>query len=148
MARQTFFSFHYDRDVSRAYVVRNSWVTQDRIDAGFFDASLWEDAQTTGSTAVHNLIDEGLKGTSVTVVLLGLETSTREYVQYEIDQSIARGNGLFGVWINAIKNLDGATDAAGANPLPSGYPTYRWVADDGYTNFGSWVEAAAKAAGK
>jgi hypothetical protein len=36
----------------------------------------------------------------------------------------------------------------GANPLPAGYKTYLWNKDDGYTNFGSWVEAAAKAAGK
>lgn len=30
MARKTFFSFKYKDDVSRAMVVRNSWVTQEK----------------------------------------------------------------------------------------------------------------------
>ena len=41
MARRVFFSFHYERDIWRANVVRNSWLTKDREAAGFFDASLW-----------------------------------------------------------------------------------------------------------
>ena len=45
MARRVFFSFHYERDIWRANVVRNSWVTQDREAAGFWDASLWEEAK-------------------------------------------------------------------------------------------------------
>ena len=37
MARKTFFSFHFERDIS-ASQVRNSWVTEkDREDAGFWD---------------------------------------------------------------------------------------------------------------
>ena len=42
MAIQTFFSFHFKDDNSRAGVVRNSWVTQDRKAAGFFDSAEWE----------------------------------------------------------------------------------------------------------
>src|SRR3990172_610485 len=113
MARRVFFSFHYERDVSRANVVRNSWVTQDREAAGFFDAGLWEEAKRKGDAAIKKMIDDALQNTSVTAVLIGKETSSRPYVQYEIDQSMARGNGLVGVWINAIKNLAGETDEAG-----------------------------------
>ena len=148
MARRVFFSFHYERDVSRANVVRNSWVTQDREAAGFFDAGLWEEAKRKGDAAIKKMIDDALQNTSVTAVLIGKETSSRPYVQYEIDQSMARGNGLVGVWINAIKNLAGETDEAGPNPLSSKYKVYAWNRDDGYTNFGAWVEEAAKAAGK
>ncbi len=39
MARRVFFSFHYERDVWRAGQVRNSWVTKDREEAGFWDAA-------------------------------------------------------------------------------------------------------------
>lgn len=148
MARRVFFSFHFQRDIFRANVVRNSWVTQDRDAAGFFDASLWEDAQTRGAAAVRALIDDGLKNTSVTAVLIGRETSSRDYVKYEIEQSIARGNGLLGVRIEKIKNLKGELDEAGSNPLPSQYPLYFWNNDKGYENFGAWVEKAAKAAGR
>lgn len=92
MARRAFFSFHYERDVWRASVVRNSWVTKpDREAAGFFDAGIWEEAKKRGDAAIKKLIDDALVGTTVTAVLIGAETSTRMYVKYEIDQSVARG---------------------------------------------------------
>ncbi|WP_448235948.1 TIR domain-containing protein [Microbacterium paulum] len=148
MARRAFFSFHFQNDIFRANVVRNSWVTRDREAAGFFDASLWEEAQTRGDSAIRALIDEGLKNTSVTVVLIGRETASRSYVKYEIEQSIARGNGLLGIRIEKIKDIRGNVDEAGPNPLPNEYPVYLWNKDDGYTNLGTWIERAARAAGK
>ena len=148
MTRRAFFSFHYERDLTRANVVRNSWVTQDRKAAGFFDASLWEEAKKKGDAQIKKMIDDALVNTSVTAVLIGSQTADRKYVQYEIDESIDRGNGLLGVRIHKIKNLNGDTDSWGSNPLPSGYSVYDWKDDDGYANFGSWVEAAAKAAGR
>lgn len=52
MARRVFFSFHYERDVWRASVVRQSWRTKpDRESAGFFDAGLWEEAKQKGEAA-------------------------------------------------------------------------------------------------
>ena len=46
MARRVFFSFHYERDVWRANVVRKSWVTKpDRKTAGFIDAAEFEKIQ-------------------------------------------------------------------------------------------------------
>lgn len=147
MARRVFFSFHYDRDVWRASVVRNSWLTKDREAAGFFDAGIWEEAKKKGDAAIKAMIDSALKNTSVTAVLNGQETATRTYVKYEIDQSIARGNGLLGVRIEKIGNSKGQVDEAGPNPLPAKYPIYLWNKNEGYKNFGAWVEAAAKAAG-
>lgn len=149
MARRVFFSFHYERDVWRASVVRNSWVTKpDRETAGFFDAGMWEEAKRKGDAAIKKLIDDALIGTTVTAVLVGAETSARAYVRYEIDQSIARGNGLLGIRIHNIKDTAGRTDSWGSNPLPSGYAVYDWVNDNGYENLGAWVEAAAKKAGR
>jgi MTH538 TIR-like domain (DUF1863) len=149
MARRVFFSFHYERDISRANVVRQSWRTKpDRESAGFFDAGLWEEAKRKGDAAIKKMIDEALQNTSVTAVLLGQETATRNYVKYEIERSIARGNGIVGVWIYKIRNLVGITDEPGSNPLPSKYKVYAWNNDKGYENFGSWVEEAARAAGR
>jgi hypothetical protein len=148
MARRVFFSFHYERDIWRANTVRNSWVTQDREAAGFFDAGLWEEAKRKGDAAIKRMIDNALRNTSVTAVLIGNQTANRSYVKYEIEQSIDRGNGLLGVRIEKIKNSRGALDEAGPNPLPSKYKVYRWNTDEGYKNFGAWVEAAAKAVGK
>lgn len=149
MARRVFFSFHYERDVWRGSIVRNSWVTKpDRESAGFFDAGMWEEAKKKGDAAIKKMIDDAMVGTTVTAVLIGSETASRAYVKYEIGQSVARGKGLLGIRIHNIKDMAGRTDSLGANPLPSGYPVHDWVSDDGYTNLGVWVEAAAKRAGR
>jgi hypothetical protein len=162
MARQTFFSFHYERDVWRAGQVRNSWVTQDRQSAGFWDAAAWEEVKKKGDSAIESWIDKQLDGTSVTVVLIGAETSTRKYVGTEIVKSRNKGNGMLGVYIHNLKDANSKTDSRGANPfdnwyveqggtktlLSQLYPTYDWVTDNGRSNIGSWIEAAAKKAGR
>lgn len=146
MARKVFFSFKYD-DVSRAMVVRNSWVTQGRESAGFIDKADFEEVKRQGDQAIKNWINKQLEGTSVTVVLVGEETCSSRWVQYEIDQSIARGNGLIGVDISKIKDLQGNTSER-CGQIPSGYDFYLWNKDDGYNNIGSWVEQAAKNVGR
>lgn len=146
MARKVFFSFKY-KDVSRAMVVRNSWVTQGKQAAGFIDAADFEDLEKQGDDAVKAWIDAQLVGTSVTVVLVGAETCGSKWVNYEIEQSKERGNGLLGIDISKIKDLQGnTTDRCGQ--IPSGYSFYLWNKEDGYTNMGTWIEEAAKAAGK
>lgn len=146
MARKVFFSFHYGRDISRANVVRNSWLTKDKGTAGFIDASLWEEAKAKGDAAIKKLIDDQMIGTTVTAVLIGSETAQRTYVKYEIAKSLERGNGLLGIYIHNIKDLNGNTASKGTNPLADGFPTYDWVVGNGYANLGTWVEAAYKAA--
>lgn len=152
--RQTFFSFHFERDAWRAGQVRNSWVTKDRLAAGFWDAAKWEEVKLKSEEKIKAWIDEQMAGTSVTVVLIGKETSSREYVAYEIQRSIELRKGLLGVRIHDLKRpkpgSPGETevDTAGDNPLPKGYPVYDWVKDDGRANLGQWIEDAAKAAGR
>lgn len=142
MAHRTFFSFHYERDVQRASVVRKSSMTKSAIDPEWIEAGIWEEAKTKGDAAIKKLIAEALIGTSVTAVLIGAQTSNRRWVQEEIEQSEKRGNGLFGIFIHNIKNFDQQTDYKGTNPLPWKYATYDWVYDDGYNNLGKWVDAA------
>lgn len=162
MARRVFFSFHYERDIWRANVVRQSWVTQDREAAGFWDASLWEEAKRSGDEAIKRMIKKGLANTSVTAVLIGAETSSRRWVDHEIKASYGVGNGLLGVYIHNINDQDLRTDSKGSDPFASIYiernnrrvyftelySTYDWLFNDGYENFSSWVEKAAKAAGR
>jgi len=161
MARRTFFSFHYERDGWRAGQVRNCWVTQDRESAGFWDAASWESVKKKGEDAIHAWIDDQMKGTSVTVVLIGAETSQRQYVGYEIKKSHEKSNGILGIYIHNMKDVNSHTDPKGANPfanwsiqrdgqkalLSEIYPTYDWVNDNGRGNISSWIEAAAKKAG-
>lgn len=145
MARKVFFSFHYQRDLWRVNVVRNSGAIEGFSAAGFHDASLWEETKWKGDVAVKRLIGSALEGTSVTVVLIGAETAHRKYVSYEVEQSIARQNGILGIRINNIKDKDGCTDPAGPVPaalIATGAPIYTWE----YGRLGEWVEEAYRKA--
>lgn len=147
MARRVFFSFHYQRDIWRVNVVRNSGVVIGSAAAGFVDASLWEEAKKKGDAEIKKLIDEGLKNTSVTVVLIGAKSAGRKYINYEIEKSIERGNGILGIHIHNIKNQNGETDDKGAVPqklIDGGYKVYNWPFDN--EKFAKWVEEAYQAA--
>ncbi len=159
MTRKVFFSFHFERDAWRAGQVRNSNITRD--DAGYMDAASWEEVKKGGKVAIERWINDQLDGTSVTVVLIGAETDTREYVKYELEQSWKKGNGILGIYIHQLKDAKGYTDVKGSNAfgtfIKNGddklffyqrFNTYDWKDDDGYKNFDSWVELAAKQAGK
>jgi len=146
MARRVFFSFKY-KDVSRAMVVRNSWVAQGKEAAGFVDAADFEKLKRQGDTAIKNWVDNQLKGTSVTVVLVGKETCTSRWVKYEIEKSIEIGNGLLGIDVSKIKDLQGNTSER-CDRIPKGHSFYLWNNHDGYKNMGDWIEKAAKDAGR
>jgi hypothetical protein len=143
MARRVFFSFHYQRDLWRVNVVRNSGAIEGIAAGGFHDALLWEETRRKGDVVVKQLIDSVLDSTTVTVVLIGAETANRKYVSYEIEQSAAQGNGILGIRINNIKDKDGRTDLPG--PVPAaliriGATVYTWE----YGKLGDWVDKAYK----
>lgn len=144
--RRVFFSFKY-RDVSRAMVVRNSWVTQGKQAAGFVDKADFEKIKRQGDQAIKRWINQQLHGTSVTVVLVGQYTCNSRWVKYEINKSIERGNGLLGIDISKIEDLQGNTSER-CGKMPKGYPFYLWNKNNGYENMGAWIEEAAKQAGK
>jgi len=146
MARKVFFSFKY-KDVSRAMVIRKSWVTQGKEAAGFIDAADFEEVKKQGDNAIKNWIDKQLSGTSVTVVLVGEKTCNSRWVKYEIEKSIEIGNGLLGIDVSKIKDLQGNTSER-CGKIPKGYDFYLWNSDDGYNNMGDWIEKAAEEAGR
>ena len=144
--RKVFFSFKYE-DVTRAMVVRNSWVTQGKEAAGFIDKAEFEKVEKQGDQAIQNWIDRQIDGTSVTVVLVGAKTLSSRWVNYEIKKSINRGNGLLFVDISKIEDLQGKTTER-SGTIPNEYPLYLWIKDDGYNNLGNWIEKTAKEAGR
>lgn len=163
MARHVYSSFHY-ADVWRANVVRNSSTVQAvGTEVGFYDHSLWEKAKTQGNAAIKKLIDDGMAGAGVTIVLVGSETYRRKWVLYEVEKSHTDRMGLLAIHINSIRDQSGLTKQLGPNPLDyvttnhplwgqqrlsDTYRTYDWIRDDGYHNAGRWIEEAAKAAGR
>jgi len=199
MARTVYFAFHYQRDIMRAQVVKQHHVTKGNYTAaGFFDGSLEEKAKKQGDEIVRRMIDSGLGGASLLCVLIGKETYTRRWVDYEIFESIELGMGVLGIRIHQVSSLSVGADQAGPNPfdflgygrnsnnpgklypmvkyesdwkdalyqlpiteatapylagrdkpvLSSIFSVYDWISDNGYSNFATWVEAAARDAGR
>ena len=132
----------------------------DREAAGFFDAAEQEEVKRQSPAAIKRWIDDQLQHTSVTAVLIGEETADREFVQYEIEKSIERGNALLGIRIDSLKNRQSKTGSRGENPLAHYvmevgseevplsdiFPTYRWKEDNGKQNMSEWVEEAVESA--
>ena len=118
-ARRIYFGFDYeDVKTFRANVVRNHDVIKRDIEGvGFFDASIWEDAELHGAAAVKKLINAELENTSVTCILIGTGTWQRRWVRYEILKSYHRDNLLFGVHINSIRDKNQQTFLQGSNPF-------------------------------
>lgn len=167
MIRKVFFSFHYEWDFWRAWVVRNSNVVRSSrvIDekTGYLDYADWESVKRRGDQAIRNWIDDQLNGTSVTVVLIGAATSTREYVKYELQQSWKKGNGILGIFIHNIGDRYGNTSTKGNTSFGPIFPpksfndykstfddrfnVYEWVSEFGYNygymNIDKWIEDAA-----
>ena len=147
MVRRVFFSFHY-KYVWKVNQIRSMPNITGTAAAGFQDASLWEKAKKKGDKEIKRMIDKGLENTSVTVVFVTYGTASRKYINYEIDQSIARGNGLVAVQIHHLKDQNGKTGSPGAIPAQikaNGFKAYK------YTNKNAlalWIEEAAKLAGK
>lgn len=157
--RKVFFSFDWD-DVWRVNQVRNSWVAKGSYaKAGFVDKADIEVLKKKDQ-AIKRWIDEQMHGTSVTCVLIGNQTADSKWVKYEIQQSIDDRKGLVGIY---IKDQSQHCSDKGDSPFarsPFNYfrPTdnpdypcvsyYDWIQDDGYKNLGSWIEKAARQAGR
>ncbi len=148
MARRVFFSFHYQRDVWRINQIRNIPHIIGTAAAGYQDASLWEQAKRRGDAEIKRLINKALEGTTVTVICIGYKTAGRTYINYEIEQSLRRGNGLVGIQIHHLKNSDEEVDSPGRTPPQIervGFKVYQYVDKE---KLARRIEEAAQLEGK
>ena len=147
MARRTFFSFDY-RYVWKVNQIRNIPNVIGTAAAGFTDASIWEEAKKKSAAEIERMIDGALNNTTVTVVFVNSATANRKFINYEIDQSLARGNGLVAVQIHNVMDSNRNTGNAGRIPAQigaNGFKAYQYSNKD---RLAAWVEEAAKIAGK
>ena len=146
MARRVFFSFRY-RHVFRVNQIRSIPNITGVASAGFADASLWESVKNN-ERRIKRMIDDGLVGTSVTVVCITYGISTRKWINYEIEESLKRGNGLVGIQLHHV--FDGAypDDRVGATPSQieaNGFKVYKYTDHDALARR---IEEAARLAGR
>ncbi len=156
---KTFLSFHYQRDSHRVQQVANMGAIHGDPPMSPND---WEQIRRQGDKAVEQWIDAQMSKASCVIVLVGRETSTRPFVNYEIERAYNTGKGLFGVRVNRLKTLTGEQDTPGNNPfnkftlnasgtpLSSVVPLYEpdtWASSDGVyrwiaANLPSWISTA------
>ena len=112
--RQVFFSFHYSNDAWRAGQIRNMGVVEGQ---DIFSDNGWEKVRLKSNEAIRAWIDNEMKMRSCVVVLIGSETASRKWVQYEIEQAWKLGKGIVGIYVHNLKNVLGKQDTKGTNPF-------------------------------
>lgn len=112
--RQVFFSFHYANDVWRAGQIRNMGIVEGQ---DFFSDNGWEKVRLKSEDAIKAWIDKEMKMRSCIVVLIGSETASRKWVNYEIEQAWKLGKGIVGIYVHNLKDVYGEHSAKGKNPF-------------------------------
>lgn len=114
MSRQVFFSFEYKKNVWRAGQVRN----MGKVDnSSTFSDNDWEEVKSKSPDAIRKWINDEMDKRSCVIVLIGKTTSTREWVQYEIQQAYKKGKGLVGIYVHNLEDSQGNQTEKGANPF-------------------------------
>lgn len=114
MAKSVFYSFHYERDVMRVHQVRNIGAIQGQP---LLEPQDWESVKYRGDQAIKNWIARQMSGKDAIVVLIGSQTSTREWVKYEIGYAWNNHLPLVGVHIHGLSDPRTGVDIKGADPF-------------------------------
>ena len=156
MARQIFYSFHFDNDVMRVQQIRNIGALEDNKPVS---ANNWEEVKKKGDPAIEKWIDDNMKYRSCVVVLVGEDTSKRPWVKYEIKKAWKDGKGLLGVYIHNLKDPNTGKSNKGDNPfdqftfkdgngniktIPCKNPSPSDAYNDIKDNLEDWIEDAIK----
>lgn len=117
MAKTVFYSFHYERDVSRVELVRNVNALEGQP---LLTSQEWEQVRKKGTDAVQRWIDAEMAYKKAVIVLIGQETADRPWVRYEIAKAWAIRKPLLGIRIHGLSSF-GTTDQAGRDFFPAPY---------------------------
>lgn len=112
--RQVFYSFHYQNDSWRVSQVKNIGVVEGNVPA---TSNEWEEVKKKGNEAIQAWIDSSMNYRSCVIVLIGSETASRKWVNYEIEKAWKDGKGIVGIYIHGLKNSIGQQCSKGDNPL-------------------------------
>lgn len=76
------------------------------MDFDFVGRHLLSPADSSNPTYIRSKIREEMHGTSATVVLIGNKTAQSDWVDFEIGESLQRGNGVIGIRLKGAKNAE------------------------------------------
>ena len=100
MANKVFYSFHFKRDVHRIQLVRNFDALDP--DGTILDAQAWESVKRQGRAGIEKWIKDQMAYKKAVIVLIGYQTASRPWVQYEIDKAWADKRPLLGIRIHGL----------------------------------------------
>lgn len=163
MARKCFYSFYYKEDSWRVATVKNIGAIEGQ---SLVSANEFEELKRKGDKAVADWIDKNMIGRSTVIVLIGTNTASRKWVDYEIENGFNNGKALLGIHIHRLLDKDGNASSKGANPFskftvgndkkpltnwaktydPSGTDS-KGVYDTIKNNIEAWVEEAIRLRG-
>lgn len=114
MVKSVFYSFHYTKDVHRVQLVRNI----NAIDgAPILNGQEWESVRRQNQDTVTRWIDSQMNYKRAVIVLIGQETASRPWVQYEIKRAWDMKKPLLGVRIHGLASMNEGADRPGADPF-------------------------------
>lgn len=116
--RRVFFSFHYNNDNWRTSQVRQIGTLEGQP---LFSDNKWEEVKRKGDAAIKRWINENMENRSCIIVLIGSETDSRKYVNYEIRHAWEKGMGVVGIYVHNLKDAAGKIDFKGKNPFEKFY---------------------------
>lgn len=126
-----FLSYHYKNDHKIAKQITDL-VNKDRTN---MFTVVQEKTKRKKPESIKNWVDETIKKTKFTILLISQETLNREYVSYEIEKSVENGNTIIPIFID---NGDWTLDD---DKLPKGLPqkVRLWYKECGKVNIINWL---------
>lgn len=138
---KVFISYHYQCDNKVAKEITNI-VNKDRT--SLFTV-LQEQVKKNDSESIKRWVDEEIKKTRFTILLISKETFEREYVSYEITRSRENGNTIIPILIDNEENAFSEEDIETLSkklPKTNCKRIRRWIKDCGKENVLQWLNNA------
>jgi hypothetical protein len=135
MARRIFISYQHEDQLKAKGFNLLRWAKN--VNVEFVSRHLLDPVDSKNRDYVMGKVKEQIKGSSVTVVLIGRDTANSTWVAEEIAWSIETGKGLVGIKLEPGVDVPDSLTNAGADVLEWDVAT-----------FGPAIEAAALGAGR
>lgn len=142
MGRRIFISYQHEDQMKGKGFNLLRW--NKNVDFEFVGRHLLDPLDSKNEDYITQKVKEQLTGTSVTVVLLGHKTEGSKWVQWEIEQSVAKKNGIL-----AIKLSDDVPNPSKESPVGKAlYDAGAEIIGWDVTQFEAAIERAFRAAGR
>ena len=109
------------------------------VDVEFVGRHLLDRVDSTNHDYIRQRVRDQMSGTSVTVVLIGDQTADSDWVAWEIEHSLEKGNGLLGIRLDKQAEIPKQLNDCGAEIL-------NWDKPEDVHEFTDAIDRAALAA--